>query len=444
MKVKFLCSILIAIFYLVESSIAFASFAREFERLNRERSLERLSALDQSIQISVEEKELEEAEEEEEREVLPAKEEDLMPEQAWLVQPRISIEGKRETNVFQYRNDAEPESTMIYAPGIGAATALGDWKYQTDYELDYLQHRHFTHNDRFEHSWNQSLFRKGTKMRLSVRNLLSFSSLPTEEADEKLPEMKTNSFFTETSYKISPKITLAGYYNNQYCKFRDTAHKTNTILNDIFGSKVYYNLKPRLNLSFEYSYRFSRPPKRPETDDIDVQDFRLGLQGSITPKIRASINAGVESKEFTSSDDKVGVVIEGAARYYYSEKTSFSFRFQRDQIPLSTEMSGDPLHHYVAMGVNYQYNPKLMLSVSEGIRLQQMSDATTVTDPDNPDITTTKKDESHRLTTRLRATFKATRNLSMDFDYQFQKAGSELKTSDCELHITQFRFVQQF
>src|SRR3989344_1350632 len=370
---------------------AYADFQREFERFNRQQSFRSVEEMDREIQIQVQEKKKEEGEEEKtpEEEAEEAAREDwesrLMRDESksqWHVRSAVRTGVERNTNIFERRLDPPQETTYRYIPSVRATTRLADWRYVSDYEMTYVQHKNFHFNDRFEHAWAQELNKKGNKLSIGLANSLSFFGFNVEDPDEKLPDIKTNLFSTEVNYKAFPKLTLTGYYTNQYTEFKNTSLKASGALNDTFGARAAYAWRPRLSVFADYSYRFSRPPKLPESDNINAQQFTVGLRGSLTPKIFLHASAGLESKEFAATDDKLGAVAEAAVTYAYSPGTRFTLLFQRASVPTGTESSGGPLNQAGGFEVAHRLTRQVTLTAGQGIRLSQAPAESTVVDPE--------------------------------------------------------------
>lgn len=438
-------------FVLCLSKAAYASFEKEYDRFNRQQSERALQDMDRELSLRIEEGK-EAAEEEgltqEEREarheVAPA-ELELQKSGGLKIRPRFEYHFTRDSNVFQRTNDPDPEAISVYEPSVRLSMPLFQgWKYQANATVRYFDYLHYEHNSRPEHDYQQSFVYRANRLNLRIADDLGFFTFPTEDAKDKLTAVRNHNLAVNVDYRISPKTQVAGYYNHQMTTFLNDSEKGNSARNDKIGTRISYSLSRQSDVYADYSYRFSRPPKGIETDNINSQQIMVGFQGSLTPKLSASTGFGVEEKEFAAVDDKIGVVIEGVVRYAINPRTNLSISFSRDNVPVASETDVDPLNQTLGAMLTHQWDRRLSLHAGESLRLIQSGVIASAVDPDHPAILTTKEDESYFLSTNLGLDYQLLKDLAVGINYTYERVRNELKTANRISHITNVDATYQF
>lgn len=82
----------------------------------------------------------------------------------------------------------------------------------------------------------------------------------------------------------------------------------------------YYELSPKLDLSFGFRYRNSDVQLGVDSKDYT---YRVGFRGEFTPKVIGSVQVGFGTREFDNGIDKDILDIDAAVDFLLSEKTTF-------------------------------------------------------------------------------------------------------------------------
>jgi len=440
---------------LIPTTASWATFEREFELQNRREFRKVLDSFDQEIQLRIEadEKEADIEEglvEEEELEGEEAEEVtifDLLDiRRFWRFRSSGEVGFARDTNVFGERIDARSEVVYTYSPTIEAYTGVRPWSLNTAYTMTYHDHKNFNHNDRFDHEWKTDFSLAGNRLSGGVSNTLSVKSFPTESGDEKGALGRSNSLQATLAIKMAPKTSVVVQYGNNYSHFlSDTRHGSDSITHR-FRTDIRYQWTGKTALFGGLERIFYRFPKTADTSDLDQETLHAGIVGRLGSKLYMSVDGTINLTNSNDPEIKNRRTYEGnaALRYPFSRKLGFGLSYQRADVPAQTKTANDPLNQTVALAANYRMTPRIGFSAVESIRWITDPEPTTVTDPDNPAIITTKGTEELHLGTDLGMTYAIGDDWALSLDYSFIRVRSNLKLANRTRHITSFIVERQF
>lgn len=360
----------------------------------------------------------------------------------------IGMKTRRESNIFERRIDALGETVFSYYPTIHATTRQQGWSYSSDYRMNRFLYMNFSHNDRVDHDWSQTLSRKISKVTWNFSSDLTASSIKSELESVKPDRFATSSFRSGLDYELSAKTSLGIDYKRETLTYKSDTKSSLDTRNHSVDAHYNYTLSPRTRLRGGMIFRVNQPPKGLETDNIKFFNYYMGVSGQFSNKLFYNLLGSLDyaKRSMEELPMREFLSVTGAMTYVYSPKTRITLNASRGQVATVTETASDPENIVTSLTIRHNLTPKISLSAGESIRIinGDGNAPTRVVDPDYPsDIFTANKYEVH-WGTNVGLAYNLDRSSKFTVSYNYLNVDSKLKIDSRINHICEVAYEKKF
>jgi len=365
----------------------------------------------------------------------------------WRVPVSTHMILRRESNTYETRIDARPETHFRAGPTISAVKWKDGWRYESQLRLMQYWYKNFSHNNYTDRQVSQGIMKQFPKLLVSMGCSAGWKEVRTESRSEKPDFVRDKKFDFDLRYPLGSKTFLSAYYTRATSTFMGSLRKSSNQCSHTVGGSLDYALTPATKVFFDYSFAMSRPPKGMREDDLNDENFSLGVSGSLTGRVFYSLDIGLNRKENKESEEDGianGYTLDGVLTYRMTPKLSLDFDIQRSQVAEFDTTLKDPTNLTFGCGANYRWTSKLKLDTEHTFTVEESYSNNTVTDPDYPESEITAIPHTERYKGSIGLSYDLTDHMSLELRHSWLRVSDRLKTGAVDSSDTVCRFTKRY
>lgn len=362
----------------------------------------------------------------------------LGADKAWRIKPGFQFKTAYDSNIYREKSGNRNEDVIFsYTPSIAVRRAGSKVQVESSYEFDFDEYIRQSKQNAFNHRVGNKIDYTGERLSAHAGDYFGSVKAYATSEQSKFRSIVYNNLDSEVKYKLTPKFSVSGLFNNDLFQYRDTEMKQYSYMEYTYGGRVYFHMRPKLDVYLQgtgTNVNYYRSGLYDSAGGSAV----IGAIGEISQKLTLSLNTGYKgrgyTKEINSYNDWIG---EGILRYRATPKTAMTLSAKRDLGESVYANEGYYRVNRFDFDVDYNLTRLLLGKAGVGFQNNRYPTKTTVGVEE-------KKRHDNITSTSVRLIYGPFHHISLAAGYAFRTRLSNFASFDYVDHLVDSSIAYQF
>ena len=342
------------------------------------------------------------------------------PDKSWQIHPGFEFKSAYDSNINREPQRKRNSDVIFdYIPSIELKKSGSRLAVDAGYKMDYQEFITDTSNNHFNQEAFANIKVTGERLKASVDEKFAFAKAYASSEQSKRRLYLVNDVRPELSYRLTPKVSIAGVYQNYIFDYKDAVIANNSYTLNDFGGRVYYHATPKLDF---YVQGTGTVIDYYRSGLYDAKGFSVlvGSKGKATNKLLVDVQTGYKGHFYDNSaiNSYNTWVFEGMLQYKVTPKLLASLVGKRDKQESVYRAVGWYQAHRVGLDLNYKYSDHIFFGIDQYYQRNGYASATTEVGP------ITKRRVDHILESGARIKWLPVQHLIFALGYVFRNRDS--------------------
>jgi len=341
------------------------------------------------------------------------------PDKTWRIKPGFEFKTVYDSNINReppgQRND---DIILNYTPSVEVERKGSRFELGAGYAMNFQEFLKDNTQNSFNHTAHvQSKF-TGNRLKAKFNDNFSLVRAFATSEQTKRRTVLINDVNPEVAYRLTKKFSIASIYRNYLFNYRDSDFKESSYDTNEIGGRVYYHVRPKLDLYLEGDGNIVDYYR---SGTLDSKGFSIlaGSVGRVTKKLQMNLSTGFQGRYYDNSSINSfnGYVVKGILLYKVAPKLTATFTAQRNIQEAVYRNTAYYIENILGIGFDYRVTHRINFETHSSIGTNRYPSETT-------EVGLTKKRRDYLLDFGAGFKWKLVRNLFLGVGYNLRQRTS--------------------